>query len=40
MKTIEKVLSGKDVTMNDDGSYVRSIGGTDHTKILLGRPLV
>ena len=38
--TIEKVLSGKDVTMNDDGSYVRSIGGTDHTKILLGRPLV
>jgi len=38
--TIEKVLAGKDVTMNDDGSYVRSIGGTDHTKILLGRPLV
>ncbi len=39
-ETIEKVLAGKDVTMNDDGSYVRSIGGTDHTKILLGRPLV
>ena len=38
--TIEKALSGKDIKMNDDGSYQRKIGGTWHEKILLGQPLV
>ena len=38
--TIEKALAGKDVTMNDDGSYTRSIAGTKHEKIMLGTPLV
>jgi hypothetical protein len=38
--TIEKALAGKDITMNDDGSYTRSIAGTEHEKIMLGTPLV
>ena len=38
--TIEKALAGKDITMNDDGSYTRSIAGTQHEKIMLGTPLV
>ena len=33
--TIEKVLAGKDVTMNDDGSYVRSIGGNRSYKNII-----
>ena len=38
--TIRKALSGKDITMNDDGSYTRSIAGEKHEKIMLGTPLV
>ena len=38
-ETIEKVMKGKDIKLNDDGSYERSIGGQKHTKILLGNPL-
>ena len=38
--TIEKALAGKDITMNDDGSYIRSIAGEKHEKIMLGTPLV
>ena len=38
--TIEKALAGKDITMNDDGSYTRSIAGQRHQKIMLGTPLV
>ncbi len=38
-KTIEKALKGKDVEMNDDGSYQRKIAGKMHTKVLLGNPL-
>ncbi len=38
--TIKKALAGKDITMNDDGSYTRSIAGTKHEKIMLGTPLV
>ena len=38
--TIEKALAGKDIIMNDDGSYTRSIAGTKHEKIMLGTPLV
>ena len=39
-ETIEKALAGKEIKMNDDGSYVRSIAGTEHEKIMLGTPLV
>jgi len=36
---ISKVLKGKDIEfVGDDGSYKRKIGGTVHTKILLGKP--
>ena len=38
--TIEKALAGKEIKMNDDGSYTRSIAGTEHEKIMLGTPLV
>jgi hypothetical protein len=38
-ETIEKVLKGKEITMNPDGSYQRSIGGQTHSKVLLGKPL-
>ena len=38
-ETIEKVMKGKDIKLNDDGSYERYIGGQKHTKILLGNPL-
>jgi hypothetical protein len=38
-ETIERVMKGKDIKLNDDGSYERSIGGQKHTKILLGNPL-
>ena len=37
--TIEKALPGKEIMMNDDGSYRRKIAGTEHTKMLLGKPL-
>jgi hypothetical protein len=37
--TILKVLKGKEVEINDDGSYQRKIGGKTYTKILLGKPL-
>jgi len=39
-ETIEKVLRGKEISMNDDGTYDRKIAGTNHTKMLLGKPLV
>ena len=38
-ETIRKVLKGKEITMNDDGTYQRKIGGTEHTKTLMGKPL-
>lgn len=39
-ETIQKVMAGKDITMNDDGTYSRSIGGEMHTKTLMGNPSV
>lgn len=39
-ETIEKALAGKEIKMNDDGSYTRSIAGKEHEKIMLGTPLV
>lgn len=38
--TIEKVMAGKAIDIQDDGSYTRYIGGKETQKILLGRPLV
>ena len=32
-------MKGKDIKLNDDGSYERSIGGQKYTKVLLGNPL-
>ena len=37
-EVIKKVLKGKDIELNDDGSYQRIIGDDLHTKILLGKP--
>lgn len=40
-EVIKKVLKGKEIkSMNPDGSYVRSIAGHDHEKIMLGHPKV
>jgi hypothetical protein len=36
---IRKVLKGKNIEMNDDGTYQRVIGGETHTKTLIGNPL-
>ena len=39
-ETIQQVMKGKDITMNDDGTYSREIGGEIHTKTLMGNPIV
>ena len=36
---IRRILKGKEIKMNDDGSYDRRIGGDLHTKVLMGNPL-
>ena len=38
--TIEKVMKGKALDIQDDGSYTRYIGGKETRKILLGKPSV
>jgi len=38
-ETIRKALKGKEIEMNDDGTYSRVIGGEKHTKTLMGNPL-
>ena len=38
-ETIQKVMAGKNIEMNDDGTYSRYIGGEKHTKTLMGNPL-
>ena len=37
---IRKVLKGKEITMNDDGTYSRAIDGKIFTKTLMGNPKV
>ena len=37
---IRKVLKGKEIELNDDGSYQREIGGKVFTKMLMGNPKV
>lgn len=39
-KTIRQVLRGKEISLNDDGSYKREIGGQTFTKMLMGKPKV
>ena len=36
---IQKVLKGKELEFNEDGTYQRYIGGAKHTKTLLGNPI-
>jgi hypothetical protein len=38
--TIEKVMKGKALDIQDDGSYTRYIGGKETMKILLGKPSI
>jgi len=38
-ETIRKALKGKEIEMNDDGTYSRYIGGSKHTKTMMGNPL-
>jgi len=38
-ETIQRVMQGKSIEMNDDGTYSRYIGGEKHTKTLMGNPL-
>ena len=38
--TIEKVMKGKAIDIQDDGSYTRYISGKETKKILLGKPSV
>ena len=38
-ETIRTALKGKDIEMNDDGTYQRSLGGKIHTKTMMGNPL-
>ena len=37
-ETIKLVMKGKEIEMNNDGTYQRSIGGQTHTKTLMGNP--
>ena len=39
-ETIKKAMAGKEIEMNDDGTYSRMIGGEKHTKTLMGNPKV
>jgi hypothetical protein len=39
IELIQKVLKGKKLEFNDDGTYQRYIGGEKHTKTLLGNPV-
>ena len=39
--TVRKVLQGKDITWNGDGSYSRNIPGLGvKTKVMMGKPKV
>jgi len=32
-------MKGKNIEMNDDGTYQRMLGGEKHTKTMMGNPL-
>ena len=38
-ETIKTALKGKNIEMNDDGTYQRYLGGEKHTKTMMGNPL-
>ena len=38
-ETIRTALKGKEIEMNDDGTYQRYLGGEKHTKTMMGNPL-
>ncbi len=38
-ETIKQVMKGKDIKMNDDGTYQRYLGNELHTKTMMGNPL-
>ena len=38
-ETIRTALKGKEIEMNDDGTYQRMLGGEIHTKTMMGNPL-
>ena len=38
-ETIRTALKGKEIEMNDDGTYQRYLGGKKHTKTMMGNPL-
>lgn len=35
---VRKILKGKEITWNGDGSYMRRIGADNHVKMMFGRP--
>ena len=39
-ETMQQAMKGKNITMNDDGTYSREIGGEMHTKTLMGNPKI
>jgi hypothetical protein len=39
-ETIRKALKGKEIEMQDDGSYTRYIGGKKYVKLMFGKPII
>ena len=37
--SIKRLLKGKEIELNGDGTYQRKIGGEVHTKVIMGNPL-
>ena len=37
-ETVRKALKGKEIKWHGDGSYDRKLGGTIHTKMMMGKP--
>jgi hypothetical protein len=37
--TIRRLLKGKEIELNGDGTYQRYIGGVKHTKTIMGNPM-
>jgi len=39
IELIKRILKGKSIMVNDDGTYRRFIGGVEHTKTMMGNPM-
>ena len=37
-ETVKRALKGKEIKWHGDGSYDRKLGGTIHTKMMMGKP--